>query len=142
MLLAELQRGVWAPGSDPQSHLIAAGRLEAGLVDALSPEEDDEPPLARKLRTLVLDLAHAARLGVAQRHLASAAAALDEIAAGPLPASLEVSEPEGFAFYALYPEMYAEAARRLLRAARPQHATVIGLRSIGTTLSAVVAAEL
>jgi hypothetical protein len=53
-----------------------------------------------------------------------------------------VSEPEGFAFYALYPEMYAEAVRRFVRATRPERATVMGLRSIGTTLSAVVAAEL
>ncbi len=38
--------------------------------------------------------------------------------------------------------MFAMSARRFLGAVRPRHATVIGLRSIGTTLSAVVAAEL
>jgi len=42
---------------------------------------------------------------------------------------------EGFAFYALYPEAYALAAEGL-----PAGARVIGLRSIGTALGAVVAA--
>jgi hypothetical protein len=47
--------------------------------------------------------------------------------------------PEGFAFYAVYPEAYAVAARRLKLLATPR---VIGIRSIGTTLGAVVAAAL
>ena len=46
---------------------------------------------------------------------------------------------EGFAFYAVYPEAYIEAARRLKLVATPR---VIGIRSIGTTLAAVVAAAL
>ena len=47
--------------------------------------------------------------------------------------------PEGFAFYAVYPEAYIEAARSLRLSAPPR---VIGIRSIGTTLGAVVAAAL
>ena len=140
-ILADLRRGLEAPGPDVASLLIEAGVLEAGVVDALSPEEDDEPPLARRLRSAMLDLAHAARGGGEER-LASAARRFREVGQGPLPQGVETSEPEGFAFYALYPEMYAEAARRFVRAARPRRATVVGLRSIGTTLSAVVAAEL
>jgi hypothetical protein len=53
--------------------------------------------------------------------------------------------PEGFAFYGLYPEQYVEAARTWLRAISPpagSRVLVVGLRSIGTTLSAVVTAEL
>jgi hypothetical protein len=52
--------------------------------------------------------------------------------------------PEGFAFYALYPEQYCAAAVAYLQQrGRTQGTThVIGLRSIGTTLSASLAAVL
>jgi hypothetical protein len=56
-----------------------------------------------------------------------------------LPGSIEMKVPEGYAFYALYPEAYAEAARSLKLAAPT---TVIGLRSIGTSLAAVTAAAI
>jgi hypothetical protein len=52
-----------------------------------------------------------------------------------------LSEPEGFAFYALYPDTYREAARRFVAATRPARVAVLGLRTIGATLAAVVAAE-
>lgn len=70
-------------------------------------------------------------------------ARLAEIAkAGDLRGKLKI--PEGFAFYALYPEQYCAAAVAYLRRAQsPLRALhVIGLRSIGTTLSAAVAAVL
>jgi hypothetical protein len=141
-MLAGLRRELAAPAPDPTTLLVEAGVLEAGVVDALSPGEDDEPPLARALRAVMLDLAHAARGAAAEKRLSSAAQRLREVDQGSLPDAVEVSEPEGFAFYALYPEIYAKAARRFARAERPRRATVVGLRSIGTTLSAVVAAEL
>lgn len=47
--------------------------------------------------------------------------------------------PEGYAYYAVYPEAYAEAARRSGLGPGTQ---VIGLRSIGTGLAAMVAAAL
>src|SRR3982751_1544931 len=56
-----------------------------------------------------------------------------------LPDRVELKTPEGFAFYALYPEAYIEAARKLTLCSPPQ---VIGIRSIGTTLAAAVAAAL
>jgi hypothetical protein len=46
------------------------------------------------------------------------------------------SAAEGYAFYALYPEAYAACRRRLRLAAPPR---VIGIRSIGTSLAAIVA---
>ncbi|EYD75212.1 hypothetical protein Rumeso_03308 [Rubellimicrobium mesophilum DSM 19309] len=142
-LLASLRRRLSDAAPDPVAMLIEAGVLEAALVDALSPGEDDEPPLARALRAVTLDLAHAARGHAgAEARLDSALRGIEDVERGPLPGLASVTEPEGFAFYALYPETYAEAARRFLRAARPERATVVGLRSIGTTLSAVVAAEL
>ncbi|THK37821.1 hypothetical protein EHS39_12260 [Ensifer sp. MPMI2T] len=56
-----------------------------------------------------------------------------------VPCSLCVSEAEGYSFYGLYPESYAEAAMRSGLAA---NTTVIGIRSIGTSLSAMVAAAI
>jgi histidinol-phosphate phosphatase family protein len=50
--------------------------------------------------------------------------------------------PEGFAYYALYPEMYAQAATRFVAAHRPAQVSVVGVRTIGTALSGVVAAAL
>ncbi|OAP36974.1 hypothetical protein AU381_19490 [Sinorhizobium glycinis] len=55
----------------------------------------------------------------------------------PLP--LSIKEGEGYAFYALYPESYIEAARRSGLGA---NTVVIGIRSIGASLSAAVAAAI
>ena len=55
------------------------------------------------------------------------------------PDRVEIRIPEGYAFYAVYPEAYLEAARRLSLTAVPR---VIGIRSIGTSLAAIVAAAL
>jgi len=56
-----------------------------------------------------------------------------------LPASLSLKRPEGYAFYALYPESYVQAASALSR----DHALrVIGIRSIGAGLAALVASAL
>lgn len=50
---------------------------------------------------------------------------------------IAVRTPEGYAHYATYPELFADAARAARLGA---DALVIGIRSIGTSLSAVVAA--
>ena len=63
--------------------------------------------------------------------------ALPELAMA-LSGPVEVKLPEGYAYYALYPEAYAVAAARLALSGAPR---VIGLRSIGTGLAAIVAAR-
>ncbi|HET6314340.1 MAG TPA: hypothetical protein VFH60_10910 [Chloroflexia bacterium] len=78
---------------------------------------------------------------------ASLAGALAHLAgAVELPeAPVAVKMPEGFAFYTLYPEQYCAAALRWLdahQAVEGKRAVVVGIRSIGTTLAAVVAATL
>ncbi|WP_375464101.1 hypothetical protein [uncultured Methylobacterium sp.] len=57
----------------------------------------------------------------------------------PLPAAITTRWAEGFAFYALYPEGYALAA---MRSGLPAATRVIGIRSIGAPLAAMVAAGL
>jgi hypothetical protein len=54
------------------------------------------------------------------------------------PATLSISPAEGFAYYALHPLQYADLLERTVAAER--EVAVIGIRSIGTTLSAVVCA--
>jgi hypothetical protein len=53
-----------------------------------------------------------------------------------LPDEIRIRRAEGFALYAVYPEAYAAAARALAG----QAPTVIGIRSIGTALAAMVSA--
>lgn len=56
-----------------------------------------------------------------------------------LPASVRLRVPEGYAYYAVYPEAYVVAARSL---GLGEPIRVIGLRSIGTSLGAVTAAAI
>ncbi len=61
------------------------------------------------------------------------------------PAPLRIKVPEGFAFYTLFPEQYCFSVIKWLRqnrVARAASILVVGLRSIGTTLSAIVTAML
>ncbi|MFW6245044.1 MAG: hypothetical protein ACOC36_04070, partial [Fibrobacterota bacterium] len=59
-----------------------------------------------------------------------------------LPREIEYSVPEGYAFYALYPECYIVSAEKFYNQLHPSRAVCIGLRSIGSSLSAVVASRL
>ncbi len=93
------------------------GELEAGVADALCPDRDEELPVLSALR-------HGEWRGLG------------------LPEKIEISVPEGFAYYALDPEMYRIAARRFVAEMHPSRVAVIGIRSIGTTLSTVVEREL
>ena len=61
---------------------------------------------------------------------------LGELARGALPGCVQTRQAEGYAYYALYPEAYLVAVQRAPIA--PDH--VIGIRSIGTGLAALVAA--
>lgn len=74
---------------------------------------------------------------------AGAARLLGEIErdAACLPESCPIKIPEGFAWYALYPDAYVRTAVEWAHCHSPQRRVlVVGLRSIGTTLAAVVTA--
>jgi hypothetical protein len=112
--------------------LIVFGQLESGVVDALSPDEDVTNPAVRALRY--------AAVSIARSWMGKGKPVLGPVHALELPPVISYNAPEGYAYYALYPEMYVEAARRFLREMSPSRSVVIGIRSIGTSLSAVVAA--
>jgi hypothetical protein len=109
--------------------LVEAGRLEQGLADAERADGEVKLftyELARcVVRSWDSDFSQAGELP-----------AVPSIAVA---GAVELRVPEGFAFYAVYPQAYAAGARKLRLSGPPR---VIGIRSIGTTLGAVVAAAL
>jgi len=124
--------------------LIGAGQLAQGLADARFHHDGDcDRPSKEVERALSLVQAVAARCAMSwmsgfSRCGMPSADALDRLATDWPDEAIELKEPEGYAFYALYPESYLAAAQHL-QAKSPQ---VIGLRSIGTSLGAMVGAAL
>jgi hypothetical protein len=112
------------------STLLRAGELEAAL-------EDNEHPAAALARQLSDD--------AAQAWLARAAAPLTRwldhgFSALGLPQQLRLVRPEGYAYYALSPAAYEQVLGA--RHEQGRGVAVVGIRSIGTSLSAVVRAAL
>lgn len=128
--------------------LIRMGTIEAALDDAIFPMADSLDSMACRLREASLALGHVLwhtwqeQAGRAQQWLELAAASLAHLELQPLPAHVQVSVPEGYAYYAVYPQTYLEAARSCHQALGSFNAVCLGLRSIGTSLSAAVAAAL
>lgn len=122
--------------------LIEAGELAQGVADAAFAARggrDERSPEADAAMALVSALAVCATASWRNGFAADTrgpSEALAALRAAPLPEEITVKTPEGFAFYALYPEAFAEAGRALAG----RDLQVIGLRSIGTTLAAMVAA--
>jgi hypothetical protein len=138
--------------------LVEMGELEQGLLD------DQLQYLGRERPTPVAQWSAAVTRGIAEAllwsfrfagqlpawegrraappplvGLMSAGRALRRLTALRLPAEIEVVVPEGYASYGLYPEAYLRAAERL-REDWQGVLRVIGIRSIGTSLAAMVAA--
>jgi hypothetical protein len=119
--------------------LIEAGELEQGLLDLQErpgPLEAAASKLTRAAAGLLLASFRACGDLPAGDEAAAVKEAADDLLSRELPATIEVSTPEGYAFYGLYPESYLAAAESALR----PDARVIGIRSIGTGLAAVVGA--
>ena len=122
------------------SLLIEAGRTWQGVADAEfeSANVDAGSAATYQLAAYCRDLARAVlrswESGFTETCKLPLLPALPD-----LPERLRLKVPEGFAYYAVYPEAYAEAARALTLVAPPR---VIGIRSIGTTLGAMVAAAI
>jgi len=137
-----------APGLGRHGRLVAAlieaGELTQGIADARfhanggcdAPAQDVDASMS--LTLLLAQLCARSWHSAFHDALAVPWEAIEACAARLPAADLEVRQPEGYAFYALYPECYLEAARRL--GAGPWR--VIGLRSIGTSLAALVATAL
>ncbi|HYG99381.1 MAG TPA: hypothetical protein VD837_09645 [Terriglobales bacterium] len=110
--------------------LLLAGEFECALTDA-------GHPAFLHVASITDSLAAALVNPDAISGRENLAALLNEIPPDP-PSDLKISPPEGFAYYALHPLEFVDLVSRV-----PQSAAtvgVIGVRSIGATLSALVQA--
>ena len=109
--------------------LVCCGELESALTDAADP--------AARAVAVETDVLASAALGGAcdVRGLSARLCTL------VMPAYVTLSAAEGFAYYGLHPEAYARAACNL-RVPGGTGVLVVGVRSIGTTLSAIARAAL
>ncbi|HZQ18399.1 MAG TPA: hypothetical protein VFA90_06730 [Terriglobales bacterium] len=108
--------------------LIQAGELEAALADVGVPDVSDAMAITDAL---------AQRLCAGQVETGDLANLAGIIQA---PENLSVSPPEGFTYYALHPLDFVNAGEQISNCST--NYAVLGIRSIGTTLSAVIAAEM
>lgn len=129
-----------------RSPLIAAGQIEQAICDSNACRASQACIAAMTTRIAeAFTATFANEEGGVASALQRTLGCLDSMP--PLRAgSVTVKVPEGFAFYTLYPEQYIQATLDWIRdhADRRQAAPVIvvGIRSIGTSLSALVAATL
>jgi hypothetical protein len=107
--------------------LIRAGELEATLSDA----DEDQFQNAAELTNALAELLCSGTTSRAPLEIASRL---------QVPEKLSTAPPEGFTYYALHPLDFARVAERILD--NPARCAILGIRSIGTTLSAVVLAAL
>jgi hypothetical protein len=124
--------------------LIEAGMLESGLCDELFPAEDSITPMTSQLRRLLISLARMycrSLKGVYLKPL-EAFQTLGSLMRDQIPEQITIKIPEGFAYYGLYPETYIKAAEKFCSDFPKDSAVCIGIRSIGTSLSALIAATL
>ena len=135
------------PHDDLISALIGFGVFESGVADALCPAQDEAHPTLVGLRRVAESLGEATVASYAGdeeaiarrlRGAVEACVALDRTTWG----DLQVGVPEGYAYYSLYPEAYADAVVHWADHYHPPRVLTIGLRSIGTSLSAIVTGAL
>jgi hypothetical protein len=126
--------------------LIEAGELAQGIADALFADCgcDARSESVAAATALLARLAASVRAswdsGFARLHLPPETE-IRALAAAALPMTVDSKRAEGFALYSLYPESYLDAAARTSLHAGPP-IRVIGIRTIGAPLGALVAAAL
>jgi hypothetical protein len=124
--------------------LIEMGTVEAAIADAIFTEADGIDPITRRLREASTAMGHALwhtwnhYQNQARPWLDRAAVTLAYLETQALPDKVQISVPEGYAYYGVYPEMYLEAGRRCREMLGACNVVCLGLRSIGTSLSAAV----
>jgi hypothetical protein len=111
--------------------LIRAGELESAFSDQGFAAAQ---PVARLTDALAWHLVHGTARVRYYEEL------LSPIRASDTPQTLQISPPEGFSYYGLNPADFIELARSVCRIG--DTVAIVGIRSIGITLSAVVAAAL
>lgn len=123
-----------------QSAFIALGEVIQGIADAdrAMYGADGSSPGEAALMVALVGLGRELMQSGRNDYSSAAPSPLPE-ALPTLPSEIELQVPEGYAFYGLYPEAYGDAALNLCL---PHPVRVIGIRSIGVSLAAIVAAVL
>jgi hypothetical protein len=132
-LCAEIQRGTDGFVIDA---LIRAGEIETGLADEAYPASDRMAQSVDQLATIACGAFSSSSSSVAQ---CSVLATLERL--GDLPSHIRCAHPEGFSYYGLHPLDFADLISKVHSQLKPR-AAVIGIRSVGSTLGAVVTAAL
>jgi hypothetical protein len=130
-MLRNLQHRVSSAASDPGyvlDALIEAGELEAALADVGS--------LFAETAARLTDVLALALCG----GTFDSSEALDLVSQIQPTDRVKISPPEGFTYYALHPSNFARVIAEIPE--HPRECALIGIRSIGTTLSAVTNAAL
>jgi hypothetical protein len=150
-----LSRAETHASDDARNLVILAGQLEQGLADCTASLATLDTLRNQSCR--ITDLAalvfQSAWIAASENSAAPVLRldAMQQLTAifselsFPANLSLSIKIPEGFAFYALFPEQYSAAAARWANehsATSERNVVIVGIRSIGTTLSAVVSAAL
>jgi hypothetical protein len=112
--------------------LIGCGQLEQGLADGGLPTEESELLTELAARLLLQSQDTTQTSGLIPR--------LDEILECLRDQRLKITIklPEGYAFYTVFPEQYIAAVKLWMEHNRPGPVLVVGIRSIGTSLSALI----
>jgi hypothetical protein len=124
--------------------MVRAGELECGLSDAGAPAATSMERVSDAIASalVAIDGVRQGGSSVQKAHDAKIAidCAVETLEAMSLSGSIRASPAEGFAYYGLHPLDFADLARRIPRTS--ERICVVGIRTIGATLSAMATAAL
>lgn len=125
------------------SLLLETAEFETGITDVFSPDVDNityPVKISHEMTIASANLVYDAwkEKNISQNQVMSLKKSIAEIVSINIQDKIPVCIPEGYAFYGLCPEMYLEAAEEFFDDKAPNVVTCIGLRTIGTSLCAIV----
>lgn len=125
--------------TEARQWLIALGQIEQAVLDAGLSNGGQASSATAAAANVFLEVRSGSR-GNTKAAVTQLMEKLRVLELALVEQELEFRVPEGFAWYALYPDSYAQTAERWSLQFEPPEidVCVIGLRSIGTTLAAVV----
>lgn len=128
--------------------LLRAGELECGFADARAEGAHSVELLTDRIAAALLEVERGRGCPESDFQISNSysfnsqnisfSTLLDAACELPAIEQLSIATPEGFAYYALHPLAYAEVLEQICGPG--DSLLVVGIRSIGTTLSAVMAA--
>ncbi|MDG5815353.1 hypothetical protein QA601_09700 [Chitinispirillales bacterium ANBcel5] len=126
--------------------LIECGEFESCVCDYYSPNAEHFTRAGGLLRQLTILSAQVyydyLKNGRSLEKMTQFFPLFKHLKATQLPYYVQRRIPEGYAFYSLYPETFYDASEKIIDELHPKKVVCIGLRSIGTSLSAAVTSVL